>query len=137
MSEAKVPATPAPVMGLYEKPMWDAIAQRRMALQKCSHCGALRYPPGPACPECLSLEHEWVEPAGGGEILSWVIFRRGYLPAYPPPYNVIAVRLDEGPILVSNLEGPEPQGSWIGRRVQLCYATMPDGVVLPRFRLQP
>ena len=38
--------------------------------------------------------------------------------------------------MVSNLEGPEPEGTWIGQRVALTYVTMPDGVVLPRFRLE-
>ena len=92
-------------------------------------------PPGPACAECLSTQYAWDAISGRGEILSWAIFHRGYLPGYPPPYNVIAVRLDEGPIMISNLEGPIPAGSWIGRRVELCYASMPDGIVLPRFRL--
>lgn len=132
-----VPATPSPVLGLYDRPMWDSIRARRFALQRCGGCGQFRYPPGPACPGCLSLAAEWVPLQGGGTIMSWVVFHRGYLPAYPPPYNVITVRLDEGPMMVSNLEGPEPEGSWIGRRVRLSYAAMPDGMVLPRFRLQP
>jgi uncharacterized protein len=132
---SSTPATPRPVSGLYDRPMWDSIRAHRFALQRCRDCGTFRYPPGPACPDCLCLEAEWVPLAGGAEIMSWVVFHRGYLPAYPPPYNVITVRLDEGPMMVANLEGPEPQGSWIGRRVRLCYATMPDGVVLPRFRL--
>lgn len=129
-------ATPRAVMGLYDAPMWESVRAQRFSLQCCRACNAFRYPPAPVCPECLSAEAHWVPVQGSGEILSWVIFHRGYLPAYPPPYNVITVRLDEGPVMVSNLEGPTPEGSWIGRRVTLQYATMPDGVVLPRFRLE-
>jgi uncharacterized OB-fold protein len=81
----------------------------------------------------LSPDHDWIAPIGRGEIVSWVIFRRGYLPAYPPPYNVIAVRLIEGPIVVSNLAGPEPDGNWIGTAVSLVYEKLPDGLILPRF----
>lgn len=132
---AAVPPTPKPVQGLYDRPMWDSIGARAMKLQCCKGCGAFRYPPGPVCPECLSEESEWTALSGRGTIASWVIFHRGYLPAYPPPYNVIAVRLAEGPIMISNLEGPGPQGSWIGAPVSLVYATMPDGFVLPRFVL--
>jgi uncharacterized OB-fold protein len=95
----------------------------------------MRYPPALNCPECLSEDVAWEEVSGGGTILSWVVFKRGYLPAYPPPYNVIAVRLDEGPVVISNLEGETPTGSWIDRRVRLIYVTMPDGVLLPRFEL--
>jgi uncharacterized OB-fold protein len=106
-----------------------------MKLQRCKACGAFRYPPGPVCPECLAEELEWTALSGQGTIASWAIFHRTYLPAYPAPYNVIAVRLAEGPIMISNLDGPVPHGSWIGAAVQLTYATMKDGFVLPRFLL--
>ena len=72
--------------------------------------------------------------SGGGAILSWVMFRKGYLPEYPAPYNVIAVRLDEGPIIISNLV-EDPEESVIGRRVRLRVQRMDDGVPLPRFVL--
>lgn len=132
---ARQPATPEPSLGLYDAPMWDSIRAGALALQRCAGCGAFRYPPGPACAECLSPDFEWRKVAGGGTILSWVVFHRQYLPAYSAPYNVIAVRLDEGPIMISNLEGATLSGSWIDARVALTYAAMPDGVVLPRFRL--
>jgi hypothetical protein len=50
-----------------------------------------------------------------------VIFRKQYFDDHPAPYNVIAVRLEEGPIVVSNLTGTEPDGSWIGTPVTLTY----------------
>ena len=122
-------------MGFFDKPFWESIRERALRIQNCRNCGAFRYPPGPTCPDCLSTDHDWIAISGRGEILSWVVFHRGYLPAYPPPYNVIAVRLDEGPTIVSNLEGETPRESWIGARVSLIYATMPDGAILPRFIL--
>jgi uncharacterized OB-fold protein len=128
-------ATPEPVMGVYDAPLWESIRARRMRLQRCAACGAWQYPPGPGCPECLSEALEWREVSGGARVVSWAVFHRQYLPAYPAPYNVVVVRLDEGPLMVSNLEGRAPQGSWIGARMRLVYATMPDGAVLPRFAL--
>ncbi len=136
MNDIPVP-TPPPVLGLYDRPMWDSIAARRMQLQRCNACGTFQYPPGPGCPSCLSMDLSWVPIAGRGRILSWVVFHRQYLPAYTAPYNAIAVQLDEGPIMISNLEGTPPDGAWIGHAVHLTYATMPDGVVLPRFVLNP
>lgn len=129
-------STPYRVMGLYDKPFWDSLQEARtLKLQRCSQCGAFRYPPGPTCHVCVSPEYEWVDVGGGGEITSWVVFHREYLPAYKPPYNAIAVKLDEGPTIISNLEGETPEGSWIGHRVRFVAAEMPDGVVLPRFVL--
>ena len=131
-----VPAnTPRRIMGLYDRPFWDLVSERRMGLQCCSECQKFWYPPGPVCPHCLSAQWAWRAISGRGTIASWVVFHRAYLPAYPPPYNVIAVRLEEGPLFMSNLEGTQPADSWIGLGVRLVYADMPDGVVLPRFVL--
>lgn len=127
--------TPTPVMGLYDGPLWEGVSERKIRLQCCTNCGTYRYPPGPSCANCLSSAADWRAVSGNGTILSWVIFHRQYLPAYPPPYNVIAVRLDEGPVVISNLEGEVPEGSWIDRRVNIVYTAMPDGMILPKFVL--
>ncbi len=134
MSENNV-KTPAPVMGIYDRKMWEFIANRNWHLQSCCDCGAFQYPPAPGCSVCLSTKLEWKPVSGKARIISWTIFHKQYLAAYPAPYNVVAVRLEEGPVFISNIEGPTPEASWIGANVQLVYATMPDGFILPRFRL--
>ena len=129
-------ATPARVLGLYDLPFWKYLNEDgEFRLQCCRECGAFRYPPGPVCHECLSPDHEWKQVSGKGEILSLIVFHKQYLPEYPAPYNVIAVRLEEGPILISNLAEDVPQQSPIGRSVRLSLARMDDGVTLPRFVL--
>jgi uncharacterized OB-fold protein len=130
-----VAPTPTPVAGLHEEPLWQSVRERRMCLQQCRHCDAVHYPPVPRCPRCLREELAWKPLTGSGTIMSWAVFHRSYLPAYPAPYNVIAVRLAEGPIMVSNLVGEPPAGDWIGRAVRLVYEEMSDGFVLPRFSL--
>ena len=122
------------VLGHYDKPMWDSIARKELALQYCPESARFRYPPSPICPDSLSMNYEWRPIKGTGEILSWAIFHRKYFDDFPPPYNTIAVRLDEGPIVVSNLVGPEPEGDWIGRRVQVVYEDH-DGVTIPKMKL--
>ncbi|MEX0406841.1 OB-fold domain-containing protein [Aquibium sp. LZ166] len=127
--------TPPRVLGLYNEPFWALLkSEGRLHLQCCADCGTWRYPPGPVCQACLSPRAEWKPVGGGGELLSWVIFHRQYLPAYPAPHNVIAVRLDEGPTIISNLvDNPHGEGI-IGSRVELTVVEMDDGVALPRFR---
>lgn len=122
-------------MTVYDRPMWDSIRERRWALQCCRSCGKFRYPPAPNCPECLSLDYEWKPLSGIGKIISWVIFHRKYLPEYEPPYNVVAVQLAEGPIVVSNLVGTEPQGSWIDQLVHVAYVPDGAGNLLPKMQL--
>jgi uncharacterized protein len=130
-------ATPARSLGLYDQPFWDRLAESgTMHLQCCLECHTWRYPPGPVCPDCLSPGCEWKPVSGGGELLSWIVFHRSYLPEYQAPYNVVAVRLDEGPTMISNLVAMPAEGSGlIGRRVRLVTARMKDGVALPRFEL--
>lgn len=128
-------STPSRVMGFYDRPMWEALkTHNELRLQCCDDCGTWRYPPGPACHECLSTTSTWKPVSGGGAVASWVMFRKDYLPEYPAPYNVVAVRLDEGPMVISNLI-EDPAENVIGKRVRLVPVEMDDGVVLPRFEL--
>ncbi|MCO5090224.1 OB-fold domain-containing protein [Bosea sp. (in: a-proteobacteria)] len=114
------------VLTLYDQPMWDSIENRRLALQRCDDCLRFRYPPGPICPHCLSMDHRWEAVSGRGSILSWVVFHRQYFDDFPPPYNAVAVQIAEGPIVVSNLVGDEPEGSWIGAQVEFVYRRQGD-----------
>lgn len=122
------------VLGHYDKPMWESIAKQKWALQYCAKSNSYRYPPSPVCPVSLSMDYEWRSIKGTGEIVSWVIFHRKYFDDHPAPYNNVAVRLDEGPIVISNLVGKEPEGSWIGRRVEVVYEDHED-YLLPRMKL--
>ena len=119
--------------------MWDSIARERMELQQCTSCRRFRYPPGPICPHCLAMEHDWQPVSGRGTILSWVVFHRQYFEDFAPPYNAVAVQLAEGPIVVSNLIGDEPKGSWIGAAVEPgLFASNPrlQGSIAVRFALE-
>lgn len=111
----------SPVMALTDLPMWQSIEAGALNLQFCKDCGICRYPPAPICAGCLSMESEWRPVSGRGKILSWVVFHRKYFDDFAAPYNAIAVRLDEGPIIVTNLVGEVPAGSWIDRDVTLQY----------------
>lgn len=119
----------------YDKPMWESIRAERMALQSCDDCSAFHYPPGPTCPHCLSMSLTWKPLSGRGTIISWVVYHRQYFDDYPPPFNVVAVQLAEGPIIITNLVGPEPQGTWIGRAVEIVYEPDATGEPLNRVRL--
>ena len=116
--------------------MWEGFATHRFLLQRCRACREYRFPPGAACAACLSPDYAWVPASGEAEIVSWAIFHRQYLPSYQVPYNVISVRLAEGPLTISNLVGPEPTGSWIGRKVELVWRDTEGEGVLPRFQLR-
>lgn len=120
----------------YDKPMWESAAEKQLRIQKCSECGTYRYPPGPACPECLSFDSRWEIITGRGNIMSWTVFHRKYLEAYPPPNLVVVVMLEEGAIMVANMPAEQVQHLKIDAAVEMFYEMHPDGFMLPRFRLE-
>jgi uncharacterized OB-fold protein len=119
----------------YDEPMWQSVAEGALKLQRCAQCGRFRYPPGPCCPACLSTEARWEAVSGRGRVLSWTTFHRQYLPAYPPPLTCVAVALEEGPIVIANVDADDAAALRIDAPVALIYGTHPDGYALPRFRL--
>ncbi len=123
------------VKTIYDEPMWESIQARHWSLQRCDDCTQYRFPPAPICPNCLCMEYSWQKLSGNGTVLSWVVFHRQYLPEYPPPYNVVAVQLAEGPIVISNLVGKEPEAGWIGQAVEICYEPDGEGMLMPKMRL--
>jgi uncharacterized OB-fold protein len=121
----------------YDRPMWESIAAREMRLQRCDACTQFRYPPAPVCPRCLCTGSTWLPISGRGELLSWAVFHRQYLPAFPPPYVVVAIRLDEGPLLVSNAPIDQRDALSVGCRMRMDYVHHPDGYTSHRFLPDP
>lgn len=116
---------PKPIEGVYEKPFWDFVQRRELRLQLCP-CGHVRFPPGPACPRCLSTEFLWAKVSGDGELVSWTVFHRPYFPGMPVPYVVACGALAEGPLLLANVvpeTGAEPAGNRlaIGLPMRIVY----------------
>jgi len=119
---------PAPQPGLHDEPYWRYAAAGELRLQRCAGCGHVRYPPGPACPECLAAERSWERLSGTGELLAWTVFHRPYFPGIPVPYVVLAVRTPEGPILIGNLAGADRAQLRHGMALRAVYeqVTGPD-----------
>ncbi|MGQ7793605.1 Zn-ribbon domain-containing OB-fold protein [Faunimonas sp. B44] len=119
----------------YDQTMWESIAEDRMRMQRCGECGTFRYPPGACCPNCLSTEADWEEVSGRGKVLSWITYHKQYLPAYPAPTTIVAAMLDEGQILITNIDRAETPKLALDRPVRLIYGDHPDGYRIPRFTI--
>jgi uncharacterized OB-fold protein len=127
-----MPLVRQPVTDEDSRFFWDGVQEGRLLVQRCSGCSALRHPPGPMCPECLSLEWEAVEASGRGTVYAWVL---SHHPTEPDgdPRVVVLVDLEEGVRLVSNLRDLP----WTEVRndipVEIFFDDV-DGVRLPQFR---
>lgn len=126
---------PHPVVDPYSTPFWEATRARRLSVQQCASCGALRFPPGPACPHCFLPDAVWIDLSGRGTVRNWVIFHHNYFRRHnvQVPYAVALVELDEGIKLFTNLRGVEPDAIAAGLRVQVVFEQFDDRFTLPCF----
>jgi uncharacterized OB-fold protein len=70
---------------------------------------------------------------GRGSVHTWTVVEHQVHPAYPVPYTVVLVDLDDlpGTRLVGRLDG-RPRLR-LGQPMRVTYAELDDGVVLPQW----
>lgn len=101
----------------------EALQQNRLLGLKCRACGAVTVPPKIACRQCSGSEMDIVELRGNGKIRTFTtvnVASEGLEDRVP--YIVVMVELDEGPWLMGNLDGADPQDAsmeLIGKRVAM------------------
>jgi NAD(P)-dependent dehydrogenase (short-subunit alcohol dehydrogenase family)/uncharacterized OB-fold protein len=112
-----------------------AAAEGRFALQVCTDCAAVQYPPREACHRCLSVKLKWRTQDGAGVLLAQTtlhhsndLFFRERL-----PWRLGMVRLDAGPTVVAHLHGDVDGaasrvriGARLDRAGQAVLIAMPD-----------
>ncbi len=83
----------------------EAAAAGRFALQVCRDCGAVQYPPREACRRCLSLELDWRDQPGEGELLAQTTLHHSYEEFFREhlPWRIGLVRLDSGVTVLAHL----------------------------------
>jgi uncharacterized OB-fold protein len=129
MSARMVPAPVGPSAEFYE---W--LARGELRLQRCSSCGAWQHPPRYRCAACGSDAWSFEPASGRGEVFSWTITHRAVDPAFEPPYAIVIVELEEGPRLVGNPKGIEPDELALGMPVVVEIEPVSDTVGLIWFR---
>jgi NAD(P)-dependent dehydrogenase (short-subunit alcohol dehydrogenase family)/uncharacterized OB-fold protein len=98
-----------------------AAAEGRFALQRCTECGTIAYPPRDACSECLSDDLPLTDLPTGGEILSHSLIS---VPGEPyfrerAPWLIGLAKLDCGPILVAHLHADCATGDRVRMSLQM------------------
>ncbi len=121
----------------YNQPFWDEARQGRLALPHCITCGHTSFPPAPRCPACLSVQQEFRPVSGKATLLSWVVMNRQYFSGFPPPYTVLFISLDEGPLMMANpcVDFP-PESMFCGQRLRAVFEPHEldlNAMIFPRF----
>jgi uncharacterized protein len=128
---------PQPEIDDVSRPYWENNRLHRLSVQRCDDCGDRHFPPSPVCPACLSERQSWEIVSGRGTLVSWVRFHRAYWAGFRDqiPYDVCLVRLDEGPLVLSNFHGPTPERPKAGMAVRVVFDDVTAELTLPRFVL--
>lgn len=132
---AKTPR-PLPEVDRELAPFFAAAKDHRLVVQRCSGCGAFRFPPRELCSSCLTTDATWTEVSGRGEIFSFNVMHQVYHPAFADevPYAVVVVKLAEGPKMVSNLVDCAIDEIRIGMPVEVVFERASDEITLVKFR---
>jgi len=128
---------PVPVPTPETRPFWEAARRHELTLQRCRTCGRYIYYPRAACPHCLSGDLEWRRVSGRGTLTTFTVVHRGQK-GFPlgTPYVIAIVELAEGPRLMTNLVGiePDPTKIRIGMPLEVVFEDVSADISLPRFR---
>ena len=124
-----------PIPDAESKPFWDAIGDGKLLLKYCLECGRPHYYPRTYCPYCWG-ETEWREASGRGVVFATTTVRRVGLPPFSQrvPYNLSIVELDEGPRMLTNIVGGDPEAIRIDMPVEFS-PTLDETQWMPTFRL--
>lgn len=118
-------------------PYWEAAKRGVLLLQRCRACEQHYFYPRPLCPHCLSRDVEWVEVSGRGVLHTFVVNHR---PArgFPAkgPYVIGIVELEEGPKMMSNIVGVEPDPAKLrcDMPLEVVFEEITEAITLPKFR---
>ena len=107
----------------------EALKQNRLLGLKCNKCGTVTTPPKMVCRECAGSDMEITELKGTGKIQT---FTTVYVPSEgredEAPYIIVLVELDEGPWIMGNLAGIDPNSAdmdLIDKRVTMGHKVFP------------
>ena len=74
-----------------------AAAREELAVCACAACGAVLHLPRAYCAACGSWDTVWRTVSGGGRLYSWTTVEHQAHRAFPVPYTIVLVELDDAP----------------------------------------
>lgn len=127
---------PQPLADSITLPFWQAAAEHRLVVQRCTGCGHMRLPPAPLCPECRSPNADWKNLSGRGEVYTYTVVHRPLAAGQALPFVIAVIALEGagGVRLISNLVEADPGAITIGMPVELVWEDMSADLAVPRFR---
>lgn len=128
------PMRPVPPITEDTREWWDQTRERRLTVQSCRACRAVQLYPRCLCVACGSSDVELVSASGLGTVYSRTVLSKSPNPDFfVPPYVVALVRLEEGPVVLTNIVGTGATDVECDAPVTVTWDAMSDGRHLPLF----
>jgi uncharacterized protein len=101
--------TPIPTKGTHTRPFWDGARAGKLMLPRCRDCNRVHWYPRHICPNCHSMDLEWIEGSGEGTIYSFAVQHLAFGAwAKQAPYVTAYIDLKEGDRMLTVLRGVDP-----------------------------
>jgi uncharacterized OB-fold protein len=125
---------PKPALDQETRAYWEGARRHELVLQRCLACGAIQHRPRALCAGCLSDRVESFVASGRGTVHTFTVTFQNQAPGFRDalPYVMAYVDLEEGPRLLTNIVGCEPERVTIGMPVAVEFADIEETAV-PRF----
>jgi uncharacterized OB-fold protein len=125
-----------PTPDLETQPFWDGCREGRLLIRHCDACGEDHFYPRPFCPRCWSDRVEWKAASGRGSLYTYSVVHVNDLPPFNErvPYVAAIVELEEGPRVMTNIEGVEHGDLRVGMPVVVDFKAISDDVSIAIFR---
>lgn len=124
-----------PLIVTQDNAFWfEGAKQGRLLIQRCTACGTLRQPPGPACPACRSFDWDTLESSRRATLHSYTVVDRPQDTAFTYPLAIGLADLEEGTRLVADIADADPADLQIGMPLEVVFTEHTHGALLPQLR---
>ncbi|WP_216829864.1 Zn-ribbon domain-containing OB-fold protein [Alkalihalobacterium elongatum] len=115
---------------------WQGCRKHELLIQKCTECDHYQFYPRIMCTRCSSNQVEWERTSGKGIVISFTIIRRPISKAYKAetPYVVALIKLEEGPVMMSNIIHCDLEAVKVGMGVEVEFEDWSEEISIPKFR---
>lgn len=125
---------PIPEADDESREFYDGARRHELMLMRCRNCRAWRLPSRSRCPDCWSTDTAWERASARGTLYSFGIMHQKF-PGFADdvPYNYAVVELEEGPRIISNIDGVPGDEIVVDMPLQALFDDVSPDTTLIRF----
>ncbi len=118
---------------------WEGAGRGEIVLQRCRSCSTVQHKPRGVCATCLSGDIEHFVASGRGTVYTFTVTNQNMAKGFAEacPYVMAYVTLEEGPRVLTNIVGCDPDTVIVGMKVTADFATQErddgEAFAVPRF----